>query len=462
MRRTYYKLLVIGLIVGCTSLTSCERYLDIKSSKSLVIPKTLDDLQALLDASPNINYMYYPSLLEVGTDDYYLDFETLSALTAFEQDNYTWQKAPLYPDREVNWTWKSPYQTVFIANTVLHELAKMADKETARGRQIKGAALFIRAFGFYTLAQVFCAPYDPYGDNDGLGIPLRLSPDFNEKSTRATVAQTYQRILDDFNESVDLLPLSTDYPTRPNKAAAYAALARIYLIMGDYSEAGAHADEALKMYNELIDFNEIDQDARIPFERFNKETIFYAYSGGLPILNPKRANVDLELYHSYHHNDLRKRAYFTDKENGTYGFKGSYTGNSGNGFFIGLAVDELFLIRAECTARAGKLGEAMADLNRLLRTRWREGEFKPVQLQDEEEALRVILGERRKELIMRGLRWSDLRRLNKDPRFAKTLARYVDDGQEVKKYTLPPNDLRYTYLIPQSVIDITGMKQNQR
>jgi len=69
-----------------------------------------------------------------------------------------------------------------------------------------------------------------------------------------------------------------------------------------------------------------------------------------------------------------------------------------------------------------------------------------------------ILVERRKELVLRNVRWFDLRRLNKDPRLAKTLLRKLN-GQV---YQLPPNDPRYTQYIPQSVIDLSGIEQNIR
>src|SRR5690606_36483702 len=103
-----------------------------------------------------------------------------------------------------------------------------------------------------------------------------------------------------------------------------------------------------------------------------------------------------------------------------------------------------------------------ADLNRLLETRWQVGTYVPFHADNQEDALRSILGERRKELIFRGVRWSDLRRLNRDERFSTTLIRVIDDGTSSTTYTLPPNDLGYTHLIPQEVILRTGMQQNPR
>src|SRR5690606_21974058 len=112
--------------------------------------------------------------------------------------------------------------------------------------------------------------------------------------------------------------------------------------------------------------------------------------------------------------------------------------------------------------RAGRTPEAMEHLNHLLSNRWAADHFAPLQVSGSEECLRLILEERRKELLSRGVRWSDLRRLNKDPRFAKTLVRVIDNGSNPTTYTLPPNDPRYVFLIPQEVIRITGMQQNLR
>jgi hypothetical protein len=70
-----------------------------------------------------------------------------------------------------------------------------------------------------------------------------------------------------------------------------------------------------------------------------------------------------------------------------------------------------------------------------------------------------IITERRKELPFTGsARWEDLRRLNKDPQFAKTLIRQLN-GQN---YTLAPNDPKYTLPIPDIEIKLSGIQQNLR
>jgi starch-binding outer membrane protein, SusD/RagB family len=63
--------------------------------------------------------------------------------------------------------------------------------------------------------------------------------------------------------------------------------------------------------------------------------------------------------------------------------------------------------------------------------------------------------ERRKELTMRGLRWIDIKRLNKEGA-GIVLKRLIGD----KTYTLQPNDPRYALPLPADIILNTGMQQN--
>ncbi len=65
---------------------------------------------------------------------------------------------------------------------------------------------------------------------------------------------------------------------------------------------------------------------------------------------------------------------------------------------------------------------------------------------DAEEAKVKVLQERRKELIFRGTRWSDLRRLNLEG--AGIGLNRIINGVT---YTLPPNDARWVMLIPREV-----------
>ncbi|WP_231576799.1 RagB/SusD family nutrient uptake outer membrane protein [Sphingobacterium sp. IITKGP-BTPF85] len=138
-------------------------------------------------------------------------------------------------------------------------------------------------------------------------------------------------------------------------------------------------------------------------------------------------------------------------------FKGSYDNSFGSPF-IGLTTPELYFIRAECAVRRNDLEIAISDMNKLLERRWVKGAYVQVDERDPNRLLSLILKERRKELVFRGLRWTDLKRLNLDPKFRTTLKRNLDG----KLYQLEPNSFSYGILLPLDAINIGGLIQNKR
>ena len=437
------------------TLCACKKYLDAKPDKKLAVPQNLQDLQALLDNYFYLNYLD-ASAGVIASDEYYLTSNDWASLTNIDdQQNYLWDKEATYYNN-----WSGPYQMVFYANVVLDNIHSVGyDSQTqADWNRIKGTALFFRANAFYQLATLYAKPYDAATAGKDLGIPLRLTANVDEPSVRSSVQQTYDHMVQDLQEAATLLPAAITYKTRPSKPAAWALLARVLLAKEDYPQAGLYADSCLQLYDSLMDYNQLSASATNPISLFNSEVLYHSrLSGGGP-LTPARCKVDSNLYRSYAPADLRRTVLFKSNGDGSYAFKGDYGNNNSSQRFTGLATDEMYLIRAECFARAGKVPEAMSNLNTLLKKRWKQGSFQPFSAVDAIAALDIILQERKKELLFRAQRWPDLRRLNKDARFAVTLKRVVN-GQT---YLLPPNDVRYTLLIPAQVIATSGIQQNER
>jgi len=442
------------LLIIILTITSCQKYLDAKPDAKLSTPSQLKDLQALLDNYNQMNSQF-PGGTGIFSDNYYLTDEDWASIYSEDQRNYyIWQK-----DDNNRGDWEVPYSSVYTSNLVLETLQSISieSSEKTLSENIKGAAFFFRGSYFYSIAQLFAKGYNSSTAATDLGIPLRLSTDLTKKAVRATIKDTYAQIITDFKESVQLLPVTSSIKSKPSKAAAYGAIARTYLAMEDYVNAGAYADSCLSLYNTLMDYNSLDSNSQNPILRFNPEVIFQAVSLSVDPLQPSICKIDSDLYRSYNLDDLRKVIYFSANGDGSYSFKGDYDGGTDNygHLFTGIVTDEQYLIKAECDARLGNTESALKYLNALLEKRFRATGFVPVTVSDSTELLSIILNERRKELLFRATRLTDLKRLNKDSRLAITLKRVLNG----MVYELPPNDNRYVAQIPKIVIDF-GLKQN--
>lgn len=470
MKRNY---LYIGItILLITVMASCKKYLDVNAQSSNVYISSPNDLQLLLDSYSVMN-SNYPADQIVSSDDYFTTDANLLSLGSPTVDPtsnalYRWDATAIAPYNVGAPDWQNAYQRIYTANLVLENVATFRSQPnpSATLDGIEGAALFFRAYNLWAIAQLYTKGYIKASATQDMGVPLRLTSDVNENITRSTVQQTYDQVTGDLEKAVPLLANTAAGPSRPSKAAAYAMLARVYLSMGNYAQALQNATSSLAINNQLLDYNTISTTSTTPFTRFNVEDLFHTTDRYVSLLGNFYAYISAATYATYDANDLRKQIFFKNAvpygaPAGSYYFSGSYDQSLSASTFTGLAVDEIYLTRAECYARNGDATSAMGDLNTLLKNRYvntAASPFVPVTAADATTALTRILQERKKELLFRGLRWTDLKRLNLDAGTAVTLTRVNNNTT----YTLPPNDLRYALLIPTLVISSGNVVQNPR
>jgi hypothetical protein len=439
---------------------ACKKsdFLNAKPTTTLTVPSTLTDFQSLLDNYDVINQT--PALGDISSDNYFYDYPDWQSVSAIEQNCYIWG-SDIYGGIGNILDWDIPYQQIFASNVIIEGLNKIDIKSVDSNAydNIKGSAVFVRAKAFFDLAQLFASTYDSTTADKDLGIPLRLSTDVNKTDQRSSVAQTYNQIISDLNSADSLIKNSkpSSYINRPIKPSVLALLSRVYMAMRNYKLAGAYADSALQVYDTLIDYNTLDTTASIPLSRTNVETMYQSYQVSVYVIDgaDAHAQIDSVLFNSYSSNDLRKEIFYQANTDGRVFMKGTYNGTYA--LFSGLATNEMYLNRAECAARAGDVTSAMNDLNLLLSKRYITGTYIPKVAINANDALMVILNERRKELPFTSLRWTDLRRLNKDGANI-TLTRILN-GQA---YTLVPNSELYVLPIPQNEISASGIQQNPR
>ncbi len=435
----------------------CEKFLSEKSDKSLVLADKLENLQALLDHSL-LNNQNFEGAGEGSSDDYYLTAATLQSLREDYRNQYTWQPAEVFPRISVSGNgWRYTYDASLSYATVLEGLESIprTPGRAAEWDAIKGQALANRAYRYLNAVSVWAPAYDLQTAATDLGIPLRLTPDITAPTVRATLEETFRQIIHDAQRAIPLLPVVNINAYRASKPFAYGILARTYWYMRRYDQALVYADSCLQLHSTLMDFSTLNTAATYPIANTNPEMIRQATYTNWPHTNPAQARVSPALYGLYADGDLRKTVFFAPNIDGSYRFRGNYNGTVA--MFAGLSTNEMLLIRAECRAREGNLASALTDVNRLLQHRILAEHFIPVDADTSQEALALILVERRRELPFRGLRWMDVKRLNKEGANI-TLTRDVD-GQI---YTLPPNDPRYALAIPEDIVELTAIPKNLR
>ncbi len=146
--------------------------------------------------------------------------------------------------------WENTYAAIAAANTALEAIdeleAEGADDDMSAQ---KGEALLCRAYGHFTLCNVFCQAYNPQSSDTDLGIPYMKEVETSAINSydRGTVAEVYENIAADLEEGLPLINdnLYTTPKYHFNKAAAYAFASQFYLYYGDYERAVECATTAI-------------------------------------------------------------------------------------------------------------------------------------------------------------------------------------------------------------------------
>lgn len=442
-------------------VSACHKtFLDEKPEKSLVVPKTIADMEALLNNSNSVMNLS-PWLPSFAGDEAYIQDRILISLDVLAQNSYQW-KEDVYQGRPIA-DWNTLYQQIFYANVVLDALKSIVARENEHAKidELKGRALFYRGLAFFNLATEFAGLDVDNPEQNLLGLPIPKTANISEMLPRSTVADLRMQIIEDLRTALDVLPTAVLYKTQPTKQACLALLARVYLYFSSYGEAEQMAMTCLAAGDKLLDYNELNLENNNPFPPSlpygNPEVLFHSKMISNPLASASRnVSVDSLLLASYQVDDLRGKAFFGATTSGSRYFNGGYTGTTH--IFTGLALDEVYLIAAECKARRADVDGARSLLNTLLVKRYRKDSFTPLEGLDTSELLKLILEERRKELVFRGTRWSDLRRLNLEGRFSEILYRKIE-GQEME---LSLDSPKYLFPIPDQEIQVNNLVQNPR
>lgn len=464
-------------------ISSCKGYLDVVP-KGLMIPQTTDDYRKLLDFSGpdnNVGNLFTVTrttgIADLLSEDFQIttksQFDALIP-TVPRYHRYVWAQSGTLWQRidEEDPDWRSLYQKVFLANTVLEGLPTAKGSETEK-QQLEGEALVHRVFSYFMLVNIWAKAYNPSTSANDPGVPLRTTVLLDESLERKSVADVYAYMEEDLLRAIALPNFKDkeEYNHRPTKTAAYAMLARVYLFMGKYQEALDAANNALAVQNEIYDFN-VDMVLSTADTRYNSSTwpvygLFKQYStyDKEVILWKEQAAVTSMYSPAYSYmtsnfnhlstiydmaNDLRFNHYFSGSESAGYSFS-IIARRYNNKYFscVGLTVPEMMLTKAECMARLGNWQEAMVIIENLRKCRIRTSGYAAMEVTDKNSALQAIFLERKRELMYKGMNFFDVKRRNSLDNANITLTRkYILDGEWVTAYTLEPGSDNWQMPIP--------------
>ncbi|KXX70803.1 RagB/SusD family nutrient uptake outer membrane protein [Flammeovirga sp. SJP92] len=343
--------------------------------------------------------------------------------------------------------WSEIYNGILKANTVIEKVDLVTDPQLSEERklEIKGEALFLRAYHYFTLVKL-------HG-----GVPLILEP---TKSTapddvrvpRSSRAEVYQQIIADLTEASNLLPdfytdeNGNDLGGSTNKAratmgAANALLAKVYAQSGDWNntllaiekmESSTAGYSLLTNYGHLFDgehYNNAESILEVQYlgtdeGNFAPQLLLPPSISGDTWRKFVTPSQDLVAAYDAEGDVTRKGAAILFEEvswvdeywgnaTGTsipfsYKWKKAMGWASTDRPYL-LRLGDIVLLKAEALNETGQSGAAVSELNKI-RSR---ANLEVVSGGLSKEVLREkILLERRLELAQEGHRWDDLVRHN--------------------------------------------------
>ncbi|MBS2098375.1 RagB/SusD family nutrient uptake outer membrane protein [Carboxylicivirga linearis] len=435
-----------GLIA--TAVWSCDDFLDLKPISEETTASAYTKLSQI-EAALTGTYESFQSdayvwnnvqFQDVRSDNHYAGGDNAS----FYEVDYLDVSAT---NDKVYQSWSNIYNAILKANIVMVRVMDVTDPQLTETRrdQIRGEALFLRAYHYYNLVNLFG------------GVPLVLDPTTSTdpgvvNKPRSTKEEVFAQIITDLEEATQLLPDTYGSDAAVNKAratagAAWALMAKAYAQKPspEYSKVldCIAKVEASKANYKLIDYTFLFDGAHYNNEESIMEIQWIAGSDGnwgpqmlLPpsisgdtwrkFITPSK---DLLAAFDSEGDEIRKNTtiLFEDvswideyyginepsDENPTpnsvafgYKWKNAAGWSSGDRQYL-LRYGDIVLLKAEALNETNQLAEAVTEVNRI-RNRVNLPDLTDAQKSSKEVLKASILKERRLELAQEAQRWDDL------------------------------------------------------
>lgn len=440
MKKILYCLFTAFMLLG---MASCKDFLEVKP-KGVILPEKLSDYESLLNSLTMMQT--FPSALLYSTDDYYVDYTPVERSVAANM--YFWRQEADVNDQVSPAIWGQLYRVIYNANVIIKNAMLTKGETELRKKEVLAEALLVRSDAYFSLLTAFSKAYNPATAATDPGLPMITSNDVTEVAPqRSNLKTIMDTILNNSIKAVADLPLSNINRYRGTRAAAQGFLAKVYLYMGDYANAEKYTSLALQVPHQLIDYNTIVNKSGIPVSDLNPEILWQRACEEfiLPsqMLYSDNLKAQFDVTDPLKSNDLRYVFLTTSNSKGIS--RNSPPGRSN----FGVTFPELYLNAAELAARSGEPVKAMDWVNKIRKVRIKKAFYQPLTASDKDVALTIVLAERRRELAFAGLRWMDMKRLDREGRMPEVQRINKRTGEIME--TLKPQDKKYTLQIPARV-----------
>ena len=247
---------VFSYLLPLTSylLFSCDSYIDITPKGAV----TVDSAAQYYELVVNPMRCYYPSSFALLSDDLWAHESNILGYESQSMDgiNFTFNEAA---DRTIlsdNNLYENMYSNILRSNLIIDNIDDAAGAQAVK-TLAKAEARTFRAFDHFLAVNTFAKAYDPATAATDGGVCIMEHYDLEATPAKSTVAQVYEFIIRELEESVPLLDVKPANIYHPNKAYGYGLLAQVYLFHRDWQKAKEAAEMSLSLNAALVDYNVI-------------------------------------------------------------------------------------------------------------------------------------------------------------------------------------------------------------
>lgn len=392
-------LVVLGLGV---TLSSCSDWLDVQPKSQVEDSELFSSQQGYKEALAGV----YSSMVDDNTYAKNLMFGAMAVLgqewtdcpSTTYGDLAQFDYTTTYSKSLIEGIWTTNYNGIVNVNNLLLHIDGSQKLFSGNNYSIiKGEALALRAFLHFDLLRCFGVSYAQSPEKPSIPYCTTMS---YRVSPQLKVSEVADKVMADLKEAASLLQNTDPVVTgeevtelddngylmnrqrHMNYYAVRGLMARVYMWMGNYDEAGKAANEVIQ--SESFSWATVDKLSNGEDNSFATEQLFGLHDDLMsnisdnyfnPELSSNSFSIDQQTLLDYYEQETTDYRYLYLFQSGVgeladYRFSTKFTESSGDDSFYTnklpmIRLSEMYLILAECQYRNNHQADALATINEL-------------------------------------------------------------------------------------------------